>query len=417
LNYRTVAEGDIVKAGQQIGGVGDKGFATTPHLHFQIDTEDAPWHPYWPFSSKEASDAGLSFVEAVNEGLGKENLDKYTIDPMDFIQKYLKDKTSASYEVKENLENKEAENQELVEETVHNANEEDDTQLNQNDENIDQIPVTIETEEIVSNNNEAVSLKLETENYYPEKKQAIKVCAFDEDGVLTERPPVNGISLELVQGKGEFSKEKLNSKDFFLGCGKIDFSPSIDNTGKIVIFAHDPLNFIKGSIEIEKFTFKDLDGSFKDFDAVDYAFKNNITTGYPDGTFKPYNEVKRIEAVAFILRALKWEPIQNPKFDLPDASDKDWYSGLLAKAMEADMVKGYPDGTVKLENTVNGAEFLKMFITAFAKVDEADQNAEWYEKFKKYAVDNGLIDEKFNVNGSLDRATVIEVIYKAKDLI
>jgi murein DD-endopeptidase MepM/ murein hydrolase activator NlpD len=72
-----------------LGRVGITGITTTPHLHFQIDTGDAPFHPYWHFTSQEAKTAGLSFYEAVNTGLGKEKAIKYTIHPMTFLHTYL----------------------------------------------------------------------------------------------------------------------------------------------------------------------------------------------------------------------------------------------------------------------------------------------------------------------------------------
>ena len=62
------------------------GITTTPHLHFQIDTAEAPFHSYWPYSFKDLRELKLDFFEAVNAGLGKENAMKYTINPLDFIQ-------------------------------------------------------------------------------------------------------------------------------------------------------------------------------------------------------------------------------------------------------------------------------------------------------------------------------------------
>lgn len=83
-----VKEGDIVRRGQKIGEVGNTGSATTSHLHFQIDNDSAPWHPYWPFTYKDAQDAGYSFHEAVSAGVGRENVYRYTINPLKYIEKY-----------------------------------------------------------------------------------------------------------------------------------------------------------------------------------------------------------------------------------------------------------------------------------------------------------------------------------------
>ena len=71
LSQITVTEGTKIRKGDMIGRVGMSGIATTPHLHVQIDVADAPFHPYWPFSTSDSSKAGLSFYESVNTGLGK----------------------------------------------------------------------------------------------------------------------------------------------------------------------------------------------------------------------------------------------------------------------------------------------------------------------------------------------------------
>lgn len=91
LDQVIVSPGQIVRKGQQIGTVGKTGFAIGAsgyHLLFQIDKATAPWHPYWPFTSTETQQAGLSFMQAINSGFHKERIPQYTLSPMLFVQQY-----------------------------------------------------------------------------------------------------------------------------------------------------------------------------------------------------------------------------------------------------------------------------------------------------------------------------------------
>lgn len=54
LSEILIQEGTKVRKGDMIGRTGMSGIATTPHLHIQIDTADAPFHPYWPFTSSDS---------------------------------------------------------------------------------------------------------------------------------------------------------------------------------------------------------------------------------------------------------------------------------------------------------------------------------------------------------------------------
>jgi len=86
LSEFSVAEGATVSKGQKIGLSGMTGFATGPHLHFQIDRDSAPWHPYWPFSASEAQKHDLTFSQAINSGLYQERGFTHTIHPMLYVQ-------------------------------------------------------------------------------------------------------------------------------------------------------------------------------------------------------------------------------------------------------------------------------------------------------------------------------------------
>ncbi len=89
LSEILIQEGTKVRKGDMIGRTGMSGIATTPHLHIQIDTADAPFHPYWPFTSSDSRAAWLGFYDSINAWLGKENALKYSINPMSFINMYL----------------------------------------------------------------------------------------------------------------------------------------------------------------------------------------------------------------------------------------------------------------------------------------------------------------------------------------
>jgi len=92
LSSASVVEGEIVTKGQQIALSGQSGFATGPHLHFQIDRdidttgEKVPYHPYWPFTNTEARAVGLTFNSAVNSTVFlKRGLESF-VSPLLYIQ-------------------------------------------------------------------------------------------------------------------------------------------------------------------------------------------------------------------------------------------------------------------------------------------------------------------------------------------
>ncbi len=89
LSEILVTEWTKIRKWEIVWRVWMSGIATTPHLHLQIDTSDAPFHPYWPFSTSDSRARWLGFYESVNAWLGKENAQKYTIHPLNFVYMYL----------------------------------------------------------------------------------------------------------------------------------------------------------------------------------------------------------------------------------------------------------------------------------------------------------------------------------------
>ncbi len=105
LSETSVVEGSIVEKGQLVGKVGKTGFATTPHLHFQIDRDykvngQPGSHLSWPFTTKEATDAGLTFTSAVDSKTYQARGLEETISPVTYIQAHhaplVKDNTDST---------------------------------------------------------------------------------------------------------------------------------------------------------------------------------------------------------------------------------------------------------------------------------------------------------------------------------
>ncbi len=95
LSEISVKEGTKIRKGDMIGRVGVTGITTAPHLHFQIDRDTAPFHPYWPYTMQDARNAGLTFLGAVTAGLGKDNAARHTIHPLAYVQAHMDGKNDS----------------------------------------------------------------------------------------------------------------------------------------------------------------------------------------------------------------------------------------------------------------------------------------------------------------------------------
>ncbi|MBW7954869.1 M23 family metallopeptidase [Candidatus Gracilibacteria bacterium] len=154
--------GDKLVAGDIIGNTGNTGNSFGEHLHFQIDREEAPFKPYWPYTGNDVKNAGISFSEGVNQKLGYENALKYTINPLVYLDSLSNQKNLV-------VENKDIETPKKVEEKIVV-------------EIPKEIPLTgniVNTQEVASNLNNLNTPKKEVENITPTGNNIIKEEKLD----------------------------------------------------------------------------------------------------------------------------------------------------------------------------------------------------------------------------------------------
>jgi len=100
--------------------------------------------------------------------------------------------------------------------------------------------------------------------------------------------------------------------------------------------------------------FPDLQGHWAEKYVAPLVEKGFIK-GYPDGTFGPDQPIKRSEIAAIMARVMTLPPlIGKPTFS--DIDSTHWAFGFVEAAASKGLIKGYPDGTFRPDNSATRAE-------------------------------------------------------------
>lgn len=109
------------------------------------------------------------------------------------------------------------------------------------------------------------------------------------------------------------------------------------------------------SISLTEPAFKDVTMTSWFAPHISYLYSNNMISGYTDGTFKPRKEITRAEALILIGRAKGLDgKARNTVFK--DVSANNAASGYIQAAYDKGILSGFPDGTFRPYQSVTRAE-------------------------------------------------------------
>lgn len=97
---------------------------------------------------------------------------------------------------------------------------------------------------------------------------------------------------------------------------------------------------------------------------IDKLAMNDVVVGYPDKMFKPNRNVSRAEFATMLVKGFNMDNCSlEPKCIFSDVPAGNWANPMIAKAVDEQLMKGYPNGRFMPNNNVTRAEAL----TAMAK--------------------------------------------------
>lgn len=459
LNSRGVRMGQRVKKGDVLGQSGDTGDVTAPHLHFQIDSEEAPYYPYWPFTWDDVRQAGLqSFYDGVVHGVGKTNAQHYTIHPMNLLSSFenygdenlvvttdpvpivpstpTQDDTSTrsqDNEIKQNNESKNIDRNDTLKHEEQNTTDELHNKNNTNNSSSHTLvhSSSPQNESTPRNDDPRKTLPITKDDlifenirtFIPEQEQYIRLL-IDEKSLVASADMIEVDTT--LRSLAEVTPKKLTAHDFDNGIAHIQFKAYSDSPFKFV--ASGDFGEVK-SKSLRAQVFRDVDPGHQYATAIRELKAKNVFHGYPDGTFKPEATLNRAESVKILLTGNTISVQKNAPLKFSDVQQGSWFTPYINTAAKLSIVKGYDDGSFKPGNVVSRIEFLKMAIltAGFNPTEDVFRApypdaplGQWYTPFAEFTRANNLLraqpGNRLAPADPITRGEAADVLYKLSQL-
>lgn len=158
--------------------------------------------------------------------------------------------------------------------------------------------------------------------------------------------------------------------------------------------------------------------------------QKGITGGYPDGTFRPENNITRAEFSVVLTRAIGLAGAKPGVPTFTDVAPGEWYYGAVEAAVKAGLVKGDGTGRFRPDELITRQEMAVIMVRAMNKADVAATRtgdktafnddgdiAPWARGFVVTAVKEGLVsgyalDNTFRPGNNATRAEAGAMIFK-----
>lgn len=148
--------------------------------------------------------------------------------------------------------------------------------------------------------------------------------------------------------------------------------------------------------------FSDVDSNYWASQYVMSLNEANVIGGYPDGTFRPENQMTRAEFASILAGAFAQPTIREP-ITFSDVPTDHWAAGAVSMAYARGFLSGYPDGTFGLDKPITRLEVL-LSLTSGLGIETLDDPSAVLETF----TDSEQIPEW--ADGAIAAATINDLV-------
>lgn len=147
-------------------------------------------------------------------------------------------------------------------------------------------------------------------------------------------------------------------------------------------------------------------------EAVAVLQDRGVIGGHPDGTFRPRTTINRAEFLKMVFASRDaQEPVQGECFtDVPADA---WFAPFVCAARRRGIAKGYPDGSFKPEQDVNWAEAIALVARTYGWDIEEREGERWYAPFAETLDRRDVLGEHSYVPWDLlSRERAADLVYR-----
>lgn len=114
------------------------------------------------------------------------------------------------------------------------------------------------------------------------------------------------------------------------------------------------VDFVAAAVDVPPggpVAFKDVPANYWAKTYIEALASQNIIAGFPDGSFKPNDPVTRAQFATIVTKALT-PPTKRAAIKFKDVASNFWAYAAIQSAYQSEFVSGYPDGTFKPQQQI-----------------------------------------------------------------